>query len=113
MSKPMFSEGPWTAMEISDGHYEIFQKSGIKPSPVAPSPLITLDCSHDGCDQFRTVTTPANARLIAAAPEMYDALVSIEEYWNRDPNDCAMTDALYYIIETAQDALNKARGDNK
>lgn len=50
----------------------------------------------------------ANARLIAAAPELLEALQHIEEYWNRDSNEQAMTDALWHIIETAQAAIAKA-----
>ncbi|MER0953532.1 hypothetical protein AAA616_27255 [Pseudomonas aeruginosa] len=50
----------------------------------------------------------ANARLMAAAPEMLGALQHIEEYWNRDSNEQAMTDALWHIIETAQAAIAKA-----
>ncbi len=50
----------------------------------------------------------ANARLISAAPELLEALQHIEEYWNRDSNEQAMTDALWHIIETAQAAIAKA-----
>lgn len=50
----------------------------------------------------------ANARLIAAAPELLEALQHIEEYWNRDSNEQAMTDALWHIIETAQATIAKA-----
>lgn len=53
----------------------------------------------------------ANARLIAAAPELLDALIHIEEYWNRDQNDTAMSDALWHIIDVAQEAIAKARGE--
>jgi hypothetical protein len=52
-----------------------------------------------------------NARLIAAAPDLLDALKHIEEYWNRDQNETAMADALWHIIETAQAAIAKAEGD--
>lgn len=34
-----------------------------------------------------------------------DALISIEEYWNRDQNETAMADALWYIVGAASDAL--------
>lgn len=51
-----------------------------------------------------------DARLIAAAPELLDALIHIEEYWNRDQNETAMADALWHIIETASAAIAKARG---
>lgn len=36
-----------------------------------------------------------------------DALISIEEYWNRDQNETAMADALWHIVGTAADALSK------
>lgn len=48
------------------------------------------------------------ARIFAAAPKMLDALVNISEYWNRDNNDKAMSDALYHIIETAEEAIQEA-----
>ena len=35
-----------------------------------------------------------------------DALIHIEEYWNRGENNMAMNDALYHMIETAQQALS-------
>ena len=53
----------------------------------------------------------ATAQLIAAAPEMYQTLENIVEYWNRDRNDKAMHDALWHIIEAAQEALTKAEGE--
>ena len=52
-----------------------------------------------------------NAYLIAAAPELLEALEHIVEYWNRDRNDNAMHDALWHIIETAEQAIAKAKGE--
>lgn len=46
----------------------------------------------------------------AAGQDMLNALVSIEEYWNRDQNETAMADALWYIVNTAADAIAKATG---
>jgi hypothetical protein len=46
----------------------------------------------------------------AASQGMLDALISIEEYWNRDQNETAMADALWYLVGTAADAIAKARG---
>jgi hypothetical protein len=43
------------------------------------------------------------------AREFRDALVSIEEYWNRDQNETAMADACWHAVNVAQDALAKAK----
>ncbi|MCK9566431.1 MAG: hypothetical protein M0Q43_10330 [Methanothrix sp.] len=53
----------------------------------------------------------ANAHLISASPDLLEALKHIEEYWNRDQNETAMADALWHIIETAQAAIAKAKGE--
>lgn len=47
----------------------------------------------------------ANARLIAAAPKLLEALEHILEYWNKDENPTAMSDALWHILETAEKAI--------
>jgi hypothetical protein len=47
--------------------------------------------------------------LIAENTRLRDALTSIEEYWNGDSNDKAMTDALDYIVATAGAALAEGR----
>jgi hypothetical protein len=39
------------------------------------------------------------------ASSLLGALIHIEEYWNRDQNESAMTDALWHIIETATEAI--------
>ena len=39
--------------------------------------------------------------------EFRRALEHIEEYWNRDENQGAMSDALWHIIETVEAALSK------
>jgi len=38
-----------------------------------------------------------------------DALVSIEEYWNRDQNETAMADACWHAVNMAHDALAEAK----
>ena len=53
----------------------------------------------------------ANARLFSAAPDLLEALQSIEEYWNQDPNEMAMADACWHAINTARAAIARATGE--
>jgi len=38
-----------------------------------------------------------------------EALEHILEYWNRDENQMAMSDALWHFIETAEQALKDSK----
>ena len=51
----------------------------------------------------------ANAYLIAAAPDMHEALEHIVEYWNGGHESAV--DAIEHAIETAQEVLQKVRGE--
>lgn len=53
----------------------------------------------------------ANARLIAAAPDLLEALKSIAEFWNRDHNEKALIGACWHAVETAEAAIAKAEGE--
>ena len=53
----------------------------------------------------------ANVRLIAAAPDLLEALQNIAEYWNQDQNEAAMADACWHAIHTARTAIAKATGE--
>ena len=53
----------------------------------------------------------ANATLLAAAPDLLEALQNIAEYWNQDQNEAAMADACWHAIHTARAALAKATGE--
>ncbi len=46
-----------------------------------------------------------NKRLEAENKMLKEALEHIVEYWNRDENGGAMSDALWHILETAEQAL--------
>lgn len=46
-------------------------------------------------------------KIIDENADLTTAMFSIEEYWNRDPNEQAMKNALEYIIDTANEAINK------
>lgn len=65
--------------------------------------------THDGVRGDRNAD--ANARLIAAAPDLLEALQNIAEYWNQDQNEAAMADACWHAIHTARAAIAKATGD--
>jgi hypothetical protein len=58
--------GPWCA----EGH-NVFK--GARPLPLA---LFIADCSHSGAHRPQA-ETEANARLIAAAPELLAALIEV------------------------------------
>lgn len=45
--------------------------------------------------------------------ELVEALEHIIEYWNRRDNDTAMNDALYHMIETAEQAIAKFKKENE
>lgn len=54
----------------------------------------------------------ANARLMAAAPELLEALEAIQKHWNNEDNAYyGMDDELFPIMETAKQAIAKARGE--
>ena len=98
MSAPKFTPGPWFVKD--DPALMIVAREGC---PVVAE-LCAIERS-EGNEEF------ANASLIAAAPELYEALESIAEYWNRDRNEDAMHDACWHAVNTAADALAKARGE--
>jgi hypothetical protein len=45
----------------------------------------------------------------ADADALADALINIEEYWNRDQNETAMADACWHAVNLAQSALEAYR----
>ena len=54
---------------------------------------------------------PEDGRLIAAAPDLLEALQNIAEYWSQDQNEAAMADACWHAIHTARAAIAKATGE--
>ncbi len=58
--------------------------------------------------QFRGLRGCTNAKIYQLKEQLKakdEALEHIIEYWNQDRNDKAMHDALWHIIETAEQAL--------
>ena len=94
-----FTQGPFSVSETRH-KYDIVIR-GPKNEPIALV-LIAGFSKKEGA---------ANARLIAAAPELLEALQRIEEYWNQDQNETAMADACWHAINTARAAIAKATGE--
>lgn len=88
MGKPAFTPGPWSADCDNTGCVYIFSDALAKDA----TEIAILNPANEEC--------AANARLIAAAPSMYDALMRIIHDWDGEPDD--MTEA--------RAALAKAEG---
>lgn len=114
MSKPAFTEGPWRTDEDC-GHESV---SG-------PDGAMVADCSIFVSPKFgerRTQTNRANARLIAAAPDMVEALTKLEAALRKDSRDkTVLSDTveyhldgqvMYQAINCARAALAKALGES-
>jgi len=90
------------AIEKQQDHSE--QDLNMVQKPVAWTDNIGGFVDYESPDyHYPLYTTPPTAAL--AARQMRDALVHISEYWNRDENETAMADALWHIIETADNAI--------
>lgn len=99
MSEPKFTPGPWVV--CPDVGHQI---------PVASVAMdgIKLNVSHVA--GIRNGEGAANARLIAAAPELYEALemlLRLDEEHQRGADD----DDVCFEVRTAKTALAKARGE--
>jgi hypothetical protein len=53
------------------------------------------------------------SKLLVEIERLRDGLEHIKEYWNRDENETAMADALWHIIETADNLLSNHRGQRR
>ena len=98
----MYTPGPWQAQPEQGGAFTIWsgesQLGELQPD-----------------DMGDRLPAEANARLIAAAPDMLEALKAIvakaHDYGNRSdvPNNAAC--GFYDIVEDARDAIAKAKGE--
>lgn len=58
-------------------------------------------------EEYRIKSMSNYECLLAENKRLREALEHIIEYWNRNENDRAMNDALYHIIETAEQVLSQ------
>ena len=108
--RPSFTSGPWKACK---GHYEkpggqTLCKCGQVWSTVADKHVATAHRFSMAEDMLEKevfvrddLEAEANARLISAAPAMYDLLASIENDAGQVPE---------WLWNRIQDVLSKARG---
>ena len=94
-----FTQGPFSVAETRH-KYDIVIR-GPKNEPIALV-LIAGFSKKEGA---------ANANLLAAAPDLFESLQNIAEYWNQDQNEAAMADACWHAIHTARAAIAKATGE--
>jgi hypothetical protein len=104
MNKPTFTKGPWHA----------FEQNGSNPKTKG---LFAITAPHESGSQQTVAVTPfagdgnelwANARLIAAAPELFEALKAIYEI---DVPDAEWSPTLEKCFGVALDAIAKVEGE--
>lgn len=102
MSTPKHTPGPWTAQKERFGKNGIFQEINIR------GPVVLEESGHTFNPNFvATINNEANANLIAAAPEMLEALERAEVMLLSSKD--AQSD---FILTLIQPAIKKARGES-
>ncbi len=101
MNKPKFTPGPWIIDPVRAGDKEIFINQ-----PGDSWKRLEATVSRDDCDSKMAL---ANAHLIAAAPDMYDALAASLKFFNNHRHYEAGEDA----YQGARAALAKAKGKSQ
>jgi type II secretory pathway component GspD/PulD (secretin) len=97
MSEPKFTPGPWFIPDHASG-FEI--ESSCNKQIAKTSQLYAVKQASDH-DERR-----ANAHLIAAAPELYEALEKLEGWFDSDSKESADK-----YLKKAKAARAKARGE--
>ena len=99
MSKATHTPGPWVRAEKGHGNY-------FHVGQVVDSDHMTIAVAHG-----KNAETEANARLIAAAPELLEALEGIR--WKSDDKDSMEFAAriTYVQMDAIRATIAKARGE--
>ncbi len=100
MSDTKWTQGLWT-LHADPCHYDTLSSVRSGETPVAEV------CGETWVDQ------EANAYLIAAAPELYEALSEIVEFIDREGPPAKEWLAISNACERADKTLRKARGESK
>lgn len=107
MTKPTFTPGPWKVEEDGD------ESVVVGTSPVS-SPIVAWVNTTKGTEtQPGCCGNPeANANLIAAAPELYEALETLlKHHSGPQPVDNEAFETVAKDVEQARAVLAKARGE--
>lgn len=96
--KEKFTPGPWR-VERHEKKIEIWSANHFVATPEHD---LFFSAEKHGLKE-------ANAHLIAAAPEMFEALESICQFYSDNIESCPV--ALQTFVDLAEQALSKARGE--
>ena len=132
MSETKFTQGPWTAYNMvnsetgapmTPGEISEYVGNCVRARPEC-SDFLFISAEKDGvpadvCHVGNGSDGPYNAHLIAAAPELYEALAAFErvvDLWlpadsEVDVEHYGEAEALAGLRRTMVDALAKARGE--
>jgi hypothetical protein len=102
MDKPGYTPGPWHVVPYGDGNALV-----ICTEPDGNWRICFLATPGDSSGAWETIK--ADARLIAAAPQMVEALQDILEYSGGAAS--ALDDE--YVMDRARAALSKALGGDR
>lgn len=112
MTDTKFTPGPWVASHDRDGH--VVWMAGADEHPWEFESHLRWECNHlidedEECDNARNQfqQSKANAHLIAAAPDLYEALAEI---MNHHASNVLFGNVA--MAERAWNALAKARGES-
>ena len=94
MTEPKWTPGPWTVVNVGTKKEPMLD---VKATRIAGKPSLAICSTGDSPQEMET----ANARLIAAAPDMYAALKIVSALQAAHPEVLAVVDA----------AMRKARGE--
>lgn len=89
--------GPWHSIRqfATDDSHQV--------RTAGPGSIVIADCGRQSCDDG---VIAANAHLIAAAPDLLQALTDLRDCFAPHP-----TDPIYAVWKRASDAIDTARGE--
>lgn len=110
MSEPKFTRGPWHVEATTLHAYITPPKGHYVASVILPS-----DTFHMSSSEKSQRSEMANAHLISASPEMFEALAHIDAYYDMNDLDEREDDDAIEVpvgdLRRARSALAKARGE--